>query len=115
MEYKDFDSFSSETEKRAARRVLGLPDEGFVATNTKLPSVTRVIEAILIGGLTAAIIHIFSLPRFEERIETNTRTIVELRSEVAQLRRDLYVPRGSHVDDLQQLRPLMSTPPNGNP
>ena len=76
------------------------------------PSVntTRIIEAIIIAGLSSLCTSIAMVPRLEERINAQDRQIQELRIEVQSMRRDFYVPFGRPTRDTAS----MMGPSNGN-
>lgn len=53
----------------------------------------QIIQAVLIAGITAVMIHIFSIPKLEERIDDLARSVGRIRDEQIRLRNDLYQPR----------------------
>lgn len=82
--------FAMKDKKPAERRKPGLAD---------------IVQMVVIGGVTAAVIHMFSLPRFEEKIDENNRLIVKLELRLDKLQQDMYVPRGSKaviLDDFKK-------------
>lgn len=95
-EFEDFESISRKDKRQDRDRAI--------------PGVTEIVKAVLIGGITAAVIHLFSLPRLEEKIDNQAHALTELRQEYAELRRDLYVPRSGHLSSLDQLEPFASVP-----
>ncbi len=86
---EEFENFDHITE-----RMRDKPSKPY-AYDRRSTGTAKMVEMVLVGVVTAAIIHFFSLPRFEEKIENEQRELVKLRQDFDQLRRDLYVPRGS--------------------
>lgn len=52
-----------------------------------------IIKAALIAGITGVIIHVFSIPRLEGKIDSLTASIIEIKEEQRKMRSELYQPR----------------------
>lgn len=53
---------------------------------------TRIVEAIIIGAITTFGMYIVTIPRLEQKVENNTRQLQEIKSELHEIRHDLYQP-----------------------
>lgn len=71
-------------------------------TNSRV-STTRILEALVIAGITSAGVYIFSVPKLEGRLDRieevqkvfndqMNEQMRDTRSEIRQLRQDVYVP-----------------------
>lgn len=54
----------------------------------------RILEALVIAGVTGAIVMWGTQQVLEERISSLQRDVQSIQTDVQQLRRDVYVPRG---------------------
>ena len=65
---------------------------------------TRILEAVIIAAVSTALIHLYSLPRIEERLQSIEKTVERDRDDIRrelnsvketqnELRHDLYAPR----------------------
>jgi hypothetical protein len=60
-------------------------------------STVRIVEAVVIAAMTALLVHVYSIPKIEEKLETMAHQIIELKQENAEFRRDFYAPRNGKL------------------
>lgn len=67
------------------------------------PLTTRLIETAIIGVLGFMGSYVMIIPRMEEKFNQLDNTVKEVKSEVKQIQRDLYMPRAiPNVQSTQQ-------------
>ena len=67
-------------------------------------STVRVVEAVVIAAITALLVHVYSIPKIEEKLESMSKQIVELKQENAEFRRDFYMPRNGKLTSYQPVK-----------
>lgn len=58
----------------------------------KSPGMQRVVEALLIAAITSFSVYVFSIPKLETKIDNLQTSVTELKSEMNDIRRDVYIP-----------------------
>ena len=58
----------------------------------KSPGMQRVVEALLIAAITSFSVYVFSIPKLETKIDTLQTSVSELKVEINEIRRDVYIP-----------------------
>lgn len=68
--------------------------------------VSAIFQAVLISAITGTLVHVFSIPKLEEKIDSLSSQIAELKAEQRKIREDFYTPRFSHFSEkLQDFEP----------
>jgi hypothetical protein len=89
------EDYSGDERRLKERRVLSPPF-----------GVSAIFQAVLISAITGTLVHVFSIPKLEEKIDNLTGQIAELKAEQRKIREDFYAPRFSHSGErLQDFEP----------
>lgn len=84
-------------------------DERRYEDRRALPSLlnaSSIFQAVLISAITGTLVHVFSIPKLEEKIDNLTNQLAELKAEQRKIREDFYAPRFSHSGErLQDFEP----------
>lgn len=113
-----FGGIALESSAKPARRSYP-----FMATDTNTRvSTTRIMEALVIAGITSATVYIFSVPKLEGRLDRieevqkvfndqMNEQMRDTRTEIRQLRQDVYVPavKSSLSNQADSLEPAHMT------
>lgn len=106
MSENQFDDMAEQAAERAREQAV---EFGY---GKRPPGLTKIVEMVLIGAVTAGIIHLFSLPRIEERLDqlarNQERAEARYDREIGEIKHDLYVPRSGHKVALEPFQSLAS-------
>jgi hypothetical protein len=70
---------------------------------------TSVINGVLIAGITATLIHLFSIPHLEEKINALTQRVEKNEQEMTRMRSELYAPKFETHGKLAAFEPIKGT------
>lgn len=76
----------------AARKPKQSKRYPFMADAAQKFNASRVVEALVIGGLTALVVYVTSIPRIESKMDHLSEQLSELKQEVRDVRKDIYAP-----------------------
>lgn len=59
---------------------------------------TKIVEAVIIGAISAICAYVFTIPKLEQKIENMNTNMLEMKGQMSEMRHDFYAPIHKSAD-----------------